>query len=246
MKRALDIMFSLVALVILSPLLIPVVIVLRFTGEGYVFYRQERVGKGGRLFGLYKFATMLRDSPSLPGGLLTQKGDARILPFGRILRASKINEIPQLLNVLRGDMSLIGPRPQAKSHFDVFPEHVREEIIKVRPGLSGIGSIMFRDEDLILAQCHRDEHEFYAQDIAPYKGKLEIWYIRHHSVMLDLLLIGLTIGVVLFPRMRLPRKLRRELPIPDSAALLRCMASCHMDEKQTPAMGELRAERDMA
>jgi lipopolysaccharide/colanic/teichoic acid biosynthesis glycosyltransferase len=230
----------------LLPLLVPVVIILRFTGEGYVFYRQERVGKGGRLFGLYKFATMLKDSPSLPGGLLTQKGDARILPFGRILRVSKINEIPQLLNVLRGDMSLIGPRPQAQSHFDVFPEHVRKEIIKVRPGLSGIGSIMFRDEDLILAQCDGNEHEFYAKDIAPYKGKLEIWYIQHRSMMLDLMLIGLTIWVVLFPRTRMPRKFLGELPTPDSVALLRCMESCHVDGKRTPALDELRAERDMA
>jgi lipopolysaccharide/colanic/teichoic acid biosynthesis glycosyltransferase len=142
MKRILDIVLSSMALIILSPLLIIVVIILGCTGEGYIFYLQERVGLGGRIFGLYKFATMLKDSPSLPGGLLTKKGDSRILPVGRILRATKINELPQLFNVLKGDMSLIGPRPQARPHFDVFPEHVKKELIKVKPGLSGIGSII--------------------------------------------------------------------------------------------------------
>lgn len=223
MKRAMDIVLSSVALVVLSPLLLVVVIILRCTGEGYVFYRQERVGKGGRTFGLYKFATMLKDSPNLSGGLLTARGDPRILPVGRILRATKINEIPQLFNVLLGDMSLIGPRPQARPHFEVFPEHVKREIIKVRPGLSGIGSIMFRDEDFILAECGKDEHEFYAHDIAPYKGELEIWYAQHHSVVLDLLLIVMTAWVVLFPKSRLHRRLLGDLPKPDSAVLAQCM-----------------------
>jgi lipopolysaccharide/colanic/teichoic acid biosynthesis glycosyltransferase len=225
MKRLLDILLSSVALIVLSPLLIPVAIILRCTGEGYIFYRQERVGRGGRIFGLYKFATMLKDSPSMVGGLLTTKNDPRILPFGRFLRATKINEIPQLLNVLLGDMSLIGPRPQAKPHFEVFPEHVKREIIKVRPGLSGIGSIVFRDEDSILAQCGKDQHLCYAEDIAPYKGELEVWYVQHQSVALDLLLILLTIWVVLFPKSRYHAKLLRDLPQPDSTILSATLAS---------------------
>jgi lipopolysaccharide/colanic/teichoic acid biosynthesis glycosyltransferase len=219
MKRLLDILLSSVALIILSPLLIPVAIILRCIGEGYIFYRQERVGKGGRIFGLYKFATMLKDSPNLPGGLLTTKHDPRILPFGRILRATKLNEIPQLLNVLLGDMSIIGPRPQARPHFEVFPRHVKREIIKVRPGLSGIGSIVFREEDSILTQCAKDQHQFYAEDIAPYKGELEIWYVQHQSIVLDLLLILLTVWVVLFPKSRPFARLLRDLPQPNSAIL---------------------------
>ena len=225
MKRLLDILLSSAALIVLSPLLIPVAIILRCTGEGYIFYRQERVGKGGRIFGLYKFATMFKDSPNMPGGLLTTKNDPRILPCGRILRATKINEIPQLLNVLLGDMSLIGPRPQAEPHFEVFPEHVKREIIKVRPGLSGIGSIVFRDEDSILAQCGKDQHLCYAEDIAPYKGELEIWYVQHQSAALDLRLILLTIWVVLFPKNRYHAKLLRDLPQPDSAILSATFAS---------------------
>lgn len=223
MKRTMDVLLSLAALILLLPLLMPVIIILCLTGEGHVFYRQERVGKDGRIFKLYKFATMLKDSPNLPGGLLTKKRDPRILPFGRILRAAKINEIPQLLNVLLGDMSLIGPRPQAPPHFQVFPAIVQREIIKVRPGLSGIGSVMFRAEDSILAQCGKAQDEFYAHDIAPHKGELEIWYVEHQSVMLDCLLILLTLWVILFPQSRLHMKLLRDLPEPDSQVLADCL-----------------------
>jgi len=121
-------------------------------------------------------------------------------------------------------MSLIGPRPQARPHFEVFPKHVRREIIKVRPGLSGIGSIVFRDEDTILAQCGKDQHQCYAQDIAPYKGELEIWYVQHQCLALDLLLILLTIWVVLFPKSRQYAKLLRDLPEPESAVLSAAVA----------------------
>jgi len=223
MKRLLDILLSSIALLVLSPLLVPVAMILRCTGEGNIFYRQERVGRGGRTFGLYKFATMLKDSPNMPGGLLTMEHDPRILPFGRILRATKINEIPQLLNVLLGDMSLIGPRPQVRPHFDVFPQHVKREIVKIRPGLSGIGSIVFRDEDSILAQCGKDQHQCYAEDIAPYKGELEIWYVQHQSTALDLLLILLTIWVVMFPKSSYHVRLLKDLPQPDSAVLSACL-----------------------
>lgn len=225
MKRALDVLLSLLALIVLLPLLIVVAVVLRCTGEGYVFYRQPRVGYQGRVFHLCKFVTMLKDSPNLPGGVLTAKNDPRILPFGRTLRATKINEIPQLWNVLRGDMSLIGPRPQAPAHFDVFPEHVKREIVKVRPGLSGIGSIVFRDEESILAGCNTDQKDFYANDIAPYKGELEIWYVQHRAMGLDLLLIFLTVQVVLFPGALCCLKLLKDLPKPNSSLLSACLPS---------------------
>jgi lipopolysaccharide/colanic/teichoic acid biosynthesis glycosyltransferase len=215
----LDIVFSLIALIIFSPLLIPIAIILRFTGEGCVLYSQERVGRGGRTFNLYKFATMLKDSPNLSGGYLTRQGDPRVLPVGRILRAAKINELPQLLNVLLGDMSVIGPRPQARPHFKVFPEHMKKEIIKMRPGLSGIGSIIFRNEEAILARCGKDQEKFYEEDIAPYKGELEVWYVRHQSVLLDLQLITLTAWAVLLPKRNHYLRLMRDLPRPNSAVL---------------------------
>jgi lipopolysaccharide/colanic/teichoic acid biosynthesis glycosyltransferase len=222
-KRVLDIVLSLAALILLLPLLLPVALLLRCTGEGYIFYRQPRVGQGGRLFGLYKFATMLKDSPNLPGGLLTRERDPRILPVGRILRATKINELPQLLNVLVGDMSLIGPRPQARAHFEVFPEHVKREIVKLRPGLSGVGSIVFRDEESILARCDTDRTRFYAQEIAPYKGELELWYVQHQSLTLDLLLMLFTIQAVIYPKRSHFLQRFHDLPRPRSAALAACL-----------------------
>jgi lipopolysaccharide/colanic/teichoic acid biosynthesis glycosyltransferase len=181
MKRTLDILFSATALLALSPLLLVVAILLRYTGEGCVFYRQERVGRGGRTFVLYKFVTMRKDCGHTPEDLLTAQNDPRILPLGRVLRSTKINELPQLFNVLVGDMSLIGPRPQVKPHFDIYPEQVRRELVKVRPGLSGIGSIVFHDESALGSRCGKDYNRCYAEDIAPYKGKLELWYVQHQS-----------------------------------------------------------------
>lgn len=221
LKRAFDLSACLIALVILSPVFLAVMVVLRVTGEGEVFYRQTRIGRQARPFGLLKFATMLKDSPRMTGGYLTAKEDPRILPVGRFLRATKINELPQLLNIIAGDMSLIGPRPQAPPHFEVFPEHVRREIIKVRPGLSGIGSIFFRGEEELLARYDRDERDrVYAEVIAPYKGDLEVWYVHNQTIGLDFKLIFLTIWVVLFPRSRLHHRMLGDAPpVPDNLDL---------------------------
>ncbi len=200
MTRALDILLSALALLCLLPLLAVVALVLRCSGEGEVLYEQQRVGLGGRLFGLQKFATMLKDSPNLGTGLLTLQNDPRVLPVGRFLRKTKLNELPQLWNVLRGDMSLIGPRPQAPAHFEVFPAHVKAELVKVRPGLSGIGSIVFRDEESLLGVPGRDPERYYAEVIAPYKGELELWFIAHRGTWLYLKLVALTVWAVLWPR----------------------------------------------
>ena len=114
MIRFFDIIFSAFAILILLPFMIPIIIGLKLTGEHDVFYRQTRIGKDGKSFGVWKFATMLRNSPNMTGGVLTQKDDPRILPMGKFLRKTKINELPQLINVLFGEMSFVGPRPQAK------------------------------------------------------------------------------------------------------------------------------------
>ena len=170
MQRFFDIIFSSAALIVLSPLLVPIVIILKFTGEGEIFYVQQRVGKDGKMFGLLKFATMLKDSPNMGTGTITVKGDPRVLPFGRFLRKTKINELPQLINILKGDMSIIGPRPQDLRCFVVFPEKDQENIKKVRPGLSGIGSIIFRDEEGIMAREEiKDKVYFYDHVISPTK-----------------------------------------------------------------------------
>lgn len=217
MKRLLDILLSGLALIVLAPLLIPIVIALRFTGEGEIFYGQNRVGKNGNIFKLLKFATMLKDSPNLGTGFITTKGDPRVLPLGAFLRKTKINELPQLINIFLGDMSIIGPRPQTKSHVDLFEEGVRKEIFKVRPGLSGIGSIVFRDEETILSHSPKGYQRCFAEDITPYKGALELWYIQNKSLVLDILLIVLTLCAVLAPESKLHFKLLKGLPEPPEA-----------------------------
>lgn len=216
MQRFLDVLLSGLALVALSPLLIPVMVILRLTGEGEVLYVQQRVGLGGESFGLYKFATMLKDSPSMGTGTVTVKNDPRVLPIGRFLRKTKINELPQLLNIFKGDMSIIGPRPQTRRCFDAFPPESQAQIIRVRPGLSGIGSIVFRDEEELM-HASADPERFYDEVIMPYKGKLEEWYVAHQGVMTYLAGIFATAWTVLFPRSRLVWKLFPELPRPPEA-----------------------------
>ncbi len=213
MQRFLDIILSGAALLVLAPLLVPVAIVLRFSGEGEVFFGQNRVGRGGGHFRLLKFATMLKDSPNMGTGTVTLRDDPRVLPVGRFLRKTKINELPQLLNILRGDMSLIGPRPQTQRCFDAFPERSQAAIKTVRPGLSGIGSIVFRGEEDMMHAAGDPDH-FYDHVIMPYKGKLEEWYSRNQGVRNYILLIALTVWVVLRPHSRLVWRMFKDLPAP--------------------------------
>ena len=198
-KRFCDFVVAFIALVLLSPFLVVIMIALWVTGEHEVFYRQRRIGHGNGTFGIWKFATMLKDSPSLGTGSLTVRGDPRVTPVGRFLRATKLNELPQLINVLTGEMSFVGPRPQMKVDFDIYPDEVRAEIYSVPPGVTGIGSIVFRDEELLLSQPGVDPRAFYEEKIAPYKGALELWYLAHRSLALDARLVLLTIWVVLRP-----------------------------------------------
>ena len=130
-QRFLDITFSLLALICLLPFLLPIALALKFTGEGEILFSQKRVGKNGKLFNLFKFATMLKNSPNLGSGTVTLKDDPRVLPFGGFLRKTKINELSQLINILRGDMSIVGPRPQTPRCFDVFPLEYQNTIKKV-------------------------------------------------------------------------------------------------------------------
>lgn len=212
MKRLFDILLSAFAILVLSPLLVPISILLRLTGEGKIFYKQKRVGMGGKEFGLYKFATMLENSPNLKGGDVTTRNDPRILPMGGFLRKTKINELPQLLNILFGDMSFVGPRPMTPRNFEYYSSEVQAKIKSLQPGLTGIGSIVFRDEESILAASKKPHLECLKEDIAPYKGALEVWYEKHRGLTLDLQLILLTAWVVLFPKSDLPFRMFGDLP----------------------------------
>jgi lipopolysaccharide/colanic/teichoic acid biosynthesis glycosyltransferase len=211
-KRILDVVLSGLALLVLAPLLIPVGIGLLLTGEHYVFYLQQRIGQNNKKFGIWKFATMLKNSPNLTGGLHTTRRDPRLMPLGHFLRQTKINELPQLINILLGDMSIVGPRPLVDKTFDPYPEHVKRVIYNVRPGLTGIGSIVFRDEERLLSESGMPTAEFYATHIAPVKGELELWYQRHQSLRTDCLIIFLTVWVVVFPKSRLLHRVFRDLP----------------------------------
>jgi lipopolysaccharide/colanic/teichoic acid biosynthesis glycosyltransferase len=202
-KRVMDIVLSGIALLVLSPLLLPIALALKCTGEHYVFYYQERIGYRNKKFKMIKFATMLLNSPNLPGGLHTTRKDPRLLPLGGFLRMTKINELPQLLNILKGDMSIVGPRPLVDKTFEPYPEEVKKVIYNVRPGLTGVGSIVFRDEEEILSKSGMPVDECYAKVIAPQKGALELWYLKNISLATDLKLIFLTAWVIVFPKSKL-------------------------------------------
>ena len=212
LKRFFDIVLSAVAIVVVLPFMLSIIIGLLFTGEHYVFYFQERIGYRNRPFMIWKFATMLKNSPNLPGGMHTTRNDPRVLPMGGFLRKTKINEIPQLVNILKGDMSFVGPRPLVQKTFDPYPAHVREKIYNVRPGLTGIGSIVFRDEERLLSETSIDPKEYYAKHIAPYKGELEIWYQNHLTFRTDFILVFLTVWVIFFPQSELVHKYFSDLP----------------------------------
>lgn len=210
-KRIFDFVMSLLALVVLSPLLIPVIIGLLLTGEHYVFYFQERIGKGGKLFKIWKFATMLKNSPNIGTGTITTRNDPRVLPMGGFLRKTKINEIPQLINILIGNMSIIGPRPLVKKGYDLYPDDVKDCISQMTPGLSGIGSVIFRDEEFYVSQA-KDPVEFSKQYIQPHKGELEKWYFNNRSLYVDFMIIFLTVWVILFTKSDLVYKVFPSLP----------------------------------
>lgn len=215
MQRCFDIVFSLFWLVILTPLLLVVMVFLRFSGEGEVFFFQERLGYKGSIFHLCKFATMLKNSPNLSTGTITTKNDFRILPLGRILRKTKINELPQLFNILCGDMSFIGPRPLTTEVFKLYSKKIQAVINETHPGLSGIGSIIFRNEEEILSS-EEVGLEFYRSIIAPYKGCLECWYSEHRNLYVYFILILLTIWAVIFPKSGIVWHIFPDLPAPPS------------------------------
>ena len=208
MPRILDILLSLLALVLLLPLFMLIILILLLTGEHKVFYLQTRVGYKNKDFKIIKFATMLSNSANIGSGSLTLKNDPRVLPFGSFLRKTKINELPQILNIIIGDLAIVGPRPQMQVDFEKYSDEVQKKVYDVRPGLTGIGSIIFRDEESLISLAAENEnpHEFYTRVIAPYKGELEMWYQENRSLVLDLRLILMTVWVIIFPETMLYEK----------------------------------------
>lgn len=216
MTRLLDIFFSGLAILALLPILLLVALALRFSGEGEVLYLQERVGLRGKPFKLWKFATMLKNSPNMGTGVFTVKDDPRVLPLGRFLRRTKINELPQLVNIFKGDMSVVGPRPQTRRCFDAFPERLQGVIASMRPGLSGIGSVVFRGEEDFLSG-DRGTVEFFETVLSPYKAEVEAWYASNQNLVNYFLIIFVTVWVVLSPKSQIVWKVFRGLPVPPPA-----------------------------
>jgi len=213
MERFFDIFFSGLALLVLCPLLFPIILILKFSGEGEIFFLQERIGKGGEVFNLFKFATMLKDSPNIGTGTVTIKGDIRVLPVGKFLRKTKINELPQLLNIFFGDMSVIGPRPLTAQTFEFYSLETQKTIKKVRPGLSGVGSIIFRSEEEIMHGASASV-DFYDNVIAPYKGSIEEWFVSNKGIYIYFLAIFITVWAVVFPNTNIAWRVFRDLPEP--------------------------------
>ncbi|MDC1080759.1 sugar transferase [Flavobacteriaceae bacterium] len=212
-KRLLDVFLSFTGLIILLPAFIPIIIILKLSAEGEVFYFQERYGIYNSRFQIWKFATMLKNSMEMGTGSITLQNDFRVTRIGKFLRITKINELPQLINILKGDLSIVGPRPLVKSDYDAYPSTVKDNIYNVKPGLTGIGSIIFRDEESIISAVKdEDPHEFYKRIIAPYKGELEMWYQSNNSFLLDLQLIFMTAWVILVPTSKLYEKWFKDLP----------------------------------
>lgn len=211
-KRLLDIILSLISLLILLPVFIPIAIALKLTAEGEVFYFQERIGYKNKPFQIWKFATMLKNSPNMLTGSLTLRNDPRVTPVGRFLRMTKINELPQVINVLLGDMSIVGPRPQVKRDYLAYPEHIQKVIYNAKPGITGIGSVIFRDEEKLLSRAGVNPHDFYREQIAPYKGELEMWYQAHASMLTDLKIIFITAWEILYPDSHLAFRIFKNLP----------------------------------
>ncbi|MBQ4439669.1 MAG: sugar transferase [Kiritimatiellae bacterium] len=214
-KRAIDVALSGAAILLLSPLIVPICIILKCTGEHDILYGQRRIGFKNQHFKIWKFASMLRNSPNLPGGMHTTKGDPRVLPFGRFLRKTKLNELPQIFNIFLGDMSIVGPRPLVDQTFAPYSDEVKAKIYNVKPGLTGIGSVVFRDEESLLTECVQKGmtlDEAYAKVVSPRKGELEMWYQQHLSLWTDLKIMFLTAWVVVFPGSRLVERAFSDLP----------------------------------
>lgn len=215
-KRIFDFISSLLVSLLISPFLLPIIILLRFTSEGEVFYLQERVGFKNKAFKIFKFATMLKNSPNMSGGCITTKNDPRLTLIGGALRKTKINELPQLINVLLGNMSVVGPRPVMPVSFDAYPKEIQKYIYDRKPGITGIGSIVFRDEEELITKVKEqgnDVWQFYKNTIYPYKGKLELWYQENCSFALDMKLIFITIWVIFFPNSTIYKKWFPDLPV---------------------------------
>ena len=198
MKRVFDLLMSAAALLLLSPLLLCIALAVRLDSPGPALFRQQRVGRNEIPFEVLKFRTMYSAAPGHAGHEITVAGDARITRVGALLRRSKLDELPQLLNVLRGQMSLVGPRPEVPRYVRLYPDDARVEVLSVRPGITDEAAIEFRDEGELLARA-ADPERAYVEEILPRKIQLYRRYVRRRTFAGDLGIL-LRTGAALFRR----------------------------------------------
>jgi lipopolysaccharide/colanic/teichoic acid biosynthesis glycosyltransferase len=196
MKRLFDIISSLVGLIFISPILLVVPILIKLDSKGPVFFKQWRIGKDGKQFKIYKFRTMVQDADKV-GSLITAGNDQRITGIGKLLRRYEIDELPTLINVLKGDMSIVGPRPEVPKYLHHYDRKYRE-ILSVRPGITDLGTLSFRDEAKYLNA--QNYEEIYEKKILPQKLDLYLEYVHHKNVLLDLGIILRTFRLILKQR----------------------------------------------
>lgn len=214
LKRLFDIVTSVIALTLLSPIMLLVMLILRFTGEGSVFFRQERIGKDNKPFTVTKFTTMVQGASKQGNGGFTTKGDDRILPFGRFLRKSKIDELPQIWHIITGEMSWVGPRPLIPSQHAMYSDDFKHVTEELAPGITGIGSLTFRNETEVLTRAS-DHAACYQYEIIPYKADLELWYYENHTLWMDILMMWLTFFAVFAPKSNILRSIYPTIPHKD-------------------------------
>ena len=195
LKRLFDIAASCIGLLLLAPVLLGIAVWIKRDSSGPVFFRQQRIGRHGQPFRIYKFRSMRQDNAGLQ---ITVGADDRITRSGHFIRAYKLDELPQLINVLLGDMSIVGPRPEVPRYVALYPADVRAEVLSVRPGITDLASVQYRSESTLLAQSSNPE-QTYVDTILPAKLALCRQYVRERSFWLDLRIIGMTLGILLKP-----------------------------------------------
>lgn len=195
-KRLLDVVFASVFLALSSPILLVVALLVKCTSSGPVLYRHERVGKNGRLFKVLKFRTM-SSNRQVAGPNLTRSGDGRVTTIGKLLRKWKVDELPQFLNILSGEMSLVGPRPDALQYIRHLSTDERQ-ILLLPPGITGAASLAFRDEETVLSRVAVEQlEEFYCTELLPAKVRLDMDYARQASFVSDLVILFRTVAAII-------------------------------------------------
>lgn len=197
MKRVFDFIMAFFGLILISPIFVVIALINKFTGND-VFFIQERIGKDLKPFTLIKFATMNKDA-HINGDTITCKNDSRVTKIGALFRKSKINELPQLINVLKGDMSLVGPRPLPSNEVSIYPPDVAKKIYSIKPGITGLASLYFHDEEKLLSGDREHAESIFKNIIMPKKAEFELWYVDNRKFSLDLKIIFATFLVICIP-----------------------------------------------